>query len=294
MAGGELPHNFALSAADLKRLIDRTRFAISTEETRYYLNGIYLHAAKSDGVPVLRAVATDGHRLARVEVPLPDGAAGMPGVIMPRKTVSELRKLLDEVDQEVSVSLSDTQIQFAFGDHGADLEADRRHLPRLRPGHPARQRQDRSRSRCKDFAEAVDRVSAISTEKSRAGEAGARARQPDAVGDQPRKRHRHRGTRGRATPRAPMEIGFNARYLLDITEQIEGEGARFCHGRRRLADRGARRRRRQRALRADADARLKARPGIPCGRTPSPPSPFRRMIYRPCWRRASGGGRDPT
>ena len=75
MAAGDLPHNFTLSAAELRSLIDRTRFAISTEETRYYLNGIYLHATKADEVPVIRAVATDGHRLARVEMP----AAGRRG-----------------------------------------------------------------------------------------------------------------------------------------------------------------------------------------------------------------------
>src|SRR5579863_8661315 len=117
MTGGELAHNFTLSAADLRRLIDRTRFAISTEETRYYLNGIYLHAAKSNEVAMLRAVATDGHRLARMELPLPDGAAGMPGVIVPRKAVGELRKLLDEFDQDVAVSLSDTKIRFGFGEN---------------------------------------------------------------------------------------------------------------------------------------------------------------------------------
>ena len=115
MAGGELPHNFMLAAADLRRLIDRTRFAISTEETRYYLNGIYLHAAKSNEVQMMRAVATDGHRLARMEIPLPEGAAGMPGVIVPRKTVTELRKLLEELDQDVAIALSDTKIRFGFG-----------------------------------------------------------------------------------------------------------------------------------------------------------------------------------
>src|SRR5476651_2402896 len=116
MAGGELPHGFTLQASELKTLIDRTRFAISTEETRYYLNGIFLHATTSSDNPVLRAVATDGHRLARVEIMLPEGAAGMPGVIVPRKTVADLRKLIDETDQEIGVSLSDTKIRFAFGD----------------------------------------------------------------------------------------------------------------------------------------------------------------------------------
>src|SRR5712692_2886445 len=106
MAGGELPHNFALSATELRTLIDRTRFAISTEETRYYLNGIYLHATKADEVPVIRAVATDGHRLARMEMPMPSGAAGMPGIIVPRKTVLELRKLIEEgAEEEVQIAL---------------------------------------------------------------------------------------------------------------------------------------------------------------------------------------------
>ena len=92
MTVSTLPNKFMLAAQQLRGLIDRTRFAISTEETRYYLNGIYLHAADSDGTArVLRAVATDGHRLARVEEPLPEGAGSMPGVIAPRKTVAELR-----------------------------------------------------------------------------------------------------------------------------------------------------------------------------------------------------------
>src|SRR5260221_138305 len=100
MSAGELPHHFALPAAELRGLIDRTRFAISTEETRYYLNGIYLHATKNNEVPVVRAVATDGHRLARVEMTAPEGAAGMPGIIVPRKNVLALRKLDEEGGDE--------------------------------------------------------------------------------------------------------------------------------------------------------------------------------------------------
>ena len=115
MAEGDLPHRFQLPATDLKGIIDRTRFAISNEETRYYLNGIYFHSATSNNTQVLRGVATDGHRLARVEVPLPKGASEIPGVIVPRKTVGEVRKLLDESDGSVDIELSDTRIRFAAG-----------------------------------------------------------------------------------------------------------------------------------------------------------------------------------
>jgi DNA polymerase-3 subunit beta len=112
--GGEFTTEFELSAEELRGLIDRTRFAVSTEETRYYLNGIYFHAFEGDGAKTMRAVATDGHRLARVEMPLPSGAEGMPAIIVPRKAVNELRKLIDETTDPVTVSLSETRARFAF------------------------------------------------------------------------------------------------------------------------------------------------------------------------------------
>jgi DNA polymerase-3 subunit beta len=226
MAGGELPHNFVLSAADLKRLIDRTRFAISTEETRYYLNGIFLHTARSNDVPMLRAVATDGHRLARMEIPLPEGAAGMPGVIVPRKTVTELRKLLDETDQDVTVALSDTKIRFSFANTVLTSKLIDGTFPDYDRVIPAGN--DRILEvDCKQFAEAVDRVSTISTEKSRAVKLAVEKGNLVLSATSPEN--------GTATEElevsygaAPLEIGFNSRYLLDIAEQIEGEGARFA------------------------------------------------------------------
>src|ERR1700712_2614777 len=93
IAEGELPVSFELPAETLKQIIDKTRFAISTEETRYYLNGIFWHVADDGAQPVLKAAATDGHRLARITLPRPDGAEGMPDIIIPRKCVAELRKL---------------------------------------------------------------------------------------------------------------------------------------------------------------------------------------------------------
>ena len=227
MTAGSLPHKFSLAAQTLRGLIDRTRFAISTEETRYYLNGIYLHAAENDGVRVLRAVATDGHRLARVEEPLPEGAGSMPGVIIPRKTVNEVRKLLDEVTGNVEIALSDTRIQFRADQilltskliDGTFPEYERV-IPRgndkvLRVGK-------------KDFADAVARVAAISSERSRpvkmslardllvlsaaSPEQGTASEELDA--DHVK------------YDAGPLEIGFQARYLNDITDQI-GEQVEF-------------------------------------------------------------------
>jgi DNA polymerase-3 subunit beta len=225
MSSGELPHRFKLPASELRSLIDRTRFAISTEETRYYLNGIYLHMAKKDDLEMLRAVATDGHRLARVELPLPQGAAGIPGIIVPRKTVNELRKLIEETGEDVEIALSDAKIRFAFDDveliskliDGTFPDYDRV----IPTGNDKALEVD-----CGDFAAAVDRVATISTEKSRA----VKLRVEDGVvtltASSPES-----GTASEelevSYAQEPIEIGFNARYLLDIAQQIEGETAQF-------------------------------------------------------------------
>src|SRR6201996_1839924 len=167
MTAGTLPHSFRLPAQLLRGMIDRTRFAISTEETRYYLNGIYLHTAKgADGVRVLRAVAPDGHRLARVEAALPEGAEEIPGVIIPRKTVAEARKLLDESQDDIEIALSDTRIQFTLGSVRLTSKLIDGTFPEYERVIP-RDNDKILRVGKKDFAEAVARVSAISTERSR-------------------------------------------------------------------------------------------------------------------------------
>src|SRR5450432_1366302 len=106
LAAGDMTHRFMLPAAALKRMIDKTQFAISTEETRYYLNGIFLHTVGTGKALVLRAVATDGHRLAQFDLEAPAGAEGMPGVIVPRKTVGEVQRLIDAGDGDITVELS--------------------------------------------------------------------------------------------------------------------------------------------------------------------------------------------
>jgi DNA polymerase III subunit beta len=229
MASGELGHCFAVTAAQLKTLIDRTRFAISTEETRYYLNGIYLHATKNDEVPVIRAVATDGHRLARVEMVLPEGAAGMPGIIIPRKTVLELRKLIEESENEIELALSETKIRFTVGEAMLISKLIDGTFPDYDRVIPTAN--DKVLEvKCKDFAEAVDRVSTITTEKSRAvklaitpgsdgGSLAVSATSPENGTAVEELEVRYLNE--------PLEIGFNSRYLLDIAAQIEGESAQF-------------------------------------------------------------------
>ena len=225
MTDGNLPHSFTLSAALCRNLIDRTRFAMSSEETRYYLNGIYLHATAEDGPPVLRAVATDGHRLARVETPQPDGAADMPGVIVPRKAVTELHKLIEDNDMDIAVSLSDSKIRFAFGDVVLTSKLIDGTFPDYRRVIPEGNDKHLEVD-CKSFAEAVDRVSTISTEKSRAVKVVLDKGSLTLSSSSPESGTATEGLEVEYDA-GSVEIGFNSRYLLDITQQIEGDTVSF-------------------------------------------------------------------
>ncbi len=224
IGGAELPTSFPLPAADLRALIDRTKFAMSTEETRYYLNGIYLHAAKSDSISVLRAVATDGHRLARFEMPLPAGANSMPGVIIPRKAVTELRKLLEEAADTIRISLSENKISFAFDHIVLTSKLIDGTFPNYEQVIP-KGNDKIVEVNPKLFSNAIDRVSTISDGKSRAVKIALHGKVMTLSANSPES--------GSATEDLEvnsndnLEIGFNARYLLDITSQIEGDGCRI-------------------------------------------------------------------
>jgi len=225
MPEGDLKHKFTLSASDLRNLIDRTRFAMSTEETRYYLNGLYLHTAKTKNVEVLRAVATDGHRLARVEMPAPAGAKGIPGIILPRKTVGEVRKLIEETSGDIEIALSEAKVRFTFDGVVITSKLIDGTFPdyeRVIPSGNDKSMEVDSRL----FAAAADRVATISSEKSRAvklsltpGHLVLSANSPEAGSATEALEVKYDG--------ALLDIGFNARYLLDIMQQMEGEGAKF-------------------------------------------------------------------
>ena len=223
LAAGEMSHKFTLKAADLKRLIDKTHFAISTEETRYYLNGIYLHAAGFPKAPTLRAVATDGHRLAQMEMELPKGAAGMPGIIVPRKTVSEVQRLIEDNEAEVMIELSSGKIRFTIGDTVLTSKLIDGTFPDYARVIPASNDKELVVDK-KEFEAAVDRVSTVSSERGRAvklsitgGKLSLSVSNPDSGSANEELEVEYEAD--------PIDIGFNSRYLLDIAAQIESEAA---------------------------------------------------------------------
>jgi DNA polymerase III subunit beta len=225
MASSEYSSNFSAKASELRRLFDKAKFAISTEETRYYLNGVYMHVSQGENGKVLRCVATDGHRLARIDAPLPENADDMPGVIVPRKTVGELRKLLDDDDATIAVSVSETKVRFATPAITLTSKVIDGTFPdytRVIPtGNTRRLEVDAS-----DFAKAVDRVATVSSERSRAVKLSLdedrlvlSVNSPDSGAAEEELAVAYSDER--------LEIGFNAKYLLEIASQVDRENAVF-------------------------------------------------------------------
>lgn len=216
MSEGDLTHKFTLPAETFLKLIDKTKFAMSNEETRYYLNGVYFHLNEGN----LKAVATDGHRLASYKIDVPEGAADMPGIIIPRKAVNEVSKLLEN-QENVKISLSDSKIKF---------EADRiQLLSKVVDGtFPDYQRVIPENNTkvlkisADDFKEAVDRVSTISSDKTRAVKVELGKNQITL---------KAQGVEGSSAKEDVMaeyedeglEIGFNSRYVLEMMNQIEAD-----------------------------------------------------------------------
>ncbi len=216
---------FTIEAADLRRLIDKTRFAISTEETRYYLNGVYLHAADTDKGKKLRTVATDGHRLALSEVDAPKGSEDLDGVIVPRKAVGEVRRLIDSEDGDVTVSVSDTKIVFRAGRAQLTSKLIDGSFPDYARVIPKGNEKALVIDN-KAFEAAVDRVSTVSAERSRSVKLSLSEGKLTLAVSSAETGQGHEEIECDYSE-DEMEIGFNAKYLLDVTAQIEAEDARF-------------------------------------------------------------------
>ena len=225
MASSEYAANFSAKSGDLRRLFDKSRFAISTEETRYYLNGVFMHSATFENSKVLRCVATDGHRLARVDTGLPEGAEELPGVIIPRKTVAEIRKFLDDDEVQIAVSVSETKVRFATPDITLTSKVIEGTFPDYTRVIPA-SNEKKLEVDADEFAKAVDRVSTVSSERSRAVKLSLEDDQLTLIVNSP--------DSGAAEEQVAvaysderLEIGFNAKYLLEISGQIDKENAIF-------------------------------------------------------------------
>ena len=224
ISDSDLSTNFVISAEELTRIIDKTKFAVSNEETRYYLNGIFLHKAERNSIHFLRSVATDGHRLAQYDIPLPQGAEDMTGIIIPKKTIFELRKVLDDADGDVNIALNENKIKFSFSNLKIISKVIDGTFPDYTKVIP--QNNDKKfKTNNSDLKNAIDRVSAVAVNEETKSKAIKFSLDNNklylSVESQ---------AKGSANEEMDInysgdkvDIGFNSRYIIDICNEVDGE-----------------------------------------------------------------------
>jgi DNA polymerase III subunit beta len=219
---GDLPHGFELPAADLARALQKCAFAISNEETRYYLNGVFLHTVDVEGEKKLRFVSTDGHRLARFEREAPAGSESIPGVIIPRKAVNEIVKLASaDKTATARIALSNSKIRIEIGSSKLLSKLIDGSFPDYARVIPTSNDKKAELDR-EAFASAVDRVSTIASERGRAIKLEFK---PDALTLSVTNAETGSASEEQEIDyaAAPVEIGFNAAYLREILGNFEGD-----------------------------------------------------------------------
>ena len=224
ISDSDLSTNFVLSADELIRIIDKTKFAVSNEETRYYLNGIFLHKAERNSIQFLRAVATDGHRLAQYDIPLPQGAEDITGIIIPKKTIYELRKVLDDANGDVSVSLNENKIKFSFNDLKVVSKVIDGTFPDYTKVIP--QKNDKNfKTNNSDLKNAIDRVSAVAANEESKSKAIKFCIEDNSLSLSVESQ-----SKGSANEMIDVnysgdkvDIGFNSKYIIDICNEVDGD-----------------------------------------------------------------------
>ncbi len=224
ISDNDLSTNFVLSADELIRIIDKTKFAVSNEETRYYLNGIFLHKAERNSIQFLRAVATDGHRLAQYDIPLPQGAEDITGIIIPKKTIYELRKVLDDANGDVSVSLNENKIKFSFNDLKVVSKVIDGTFPDYTRVIP--QKNDKNfKTNNSELKDAIDRVSAVAANEESKSKAIKFCIENNSLSLSVESQ-----SKGSANEMIDVnysgdkvDIGFNSKYIIDICNEVDGD-----------------------------------------------------------------------
>lgn len=206
-----------LSSDDLKYLLDECKFSMGSDESRQYLNGIYFH--KEDKKVI--TVATDGHRLSKCEIYIDESIPDFDGIIIPKKTVNEISKLLEDKEDSINIELSKTKIKFDFGNLNLISKLVNSNFPDYVSVIPkANNLEMQCDSNC--FYETIDRVSTISNEKFRTvkleisentctvssfGEENSIGTEQISV--------RYEGTK--------ININFNARYIMDVLSILKNQ-----------------------------------------------------------------------
>ncbi len=215
--------SFTITGTVLAKALTKSQFAASSDETRAYLTGIYMHIPENKD-NILRFVSTDGHRLAQVDMPMPEGAKGMTGVILPRKFVGDLKKLAEDT-KEVKLTVTDNKVQAEAGSVVLTSKVIDGTFPDYTRVIPQDNKMKMAVAR-RHLLQAVDRVAILSHEKSRSVKFALGQDELTISANNPDQEKASEEVRVDYSE-SPLEVGFNARYVADIGQQVEGDDMQF-------------------------------------------------------------------
>jgi DNA polymerase-3 subunit beta len=224
VAQAEFSADFSLPAATLKYLLGMVHFAMAAQDIRYYLNGMLMVV---DG-DVVRAVATDGHRLALCEVGKDGAAAGKIEAIIPRKTILELMRLLPDTEDAVRVQMAANQVKFSFGPIELISKLVEGKFPDYQRVVPANNTKSFAIGR-EDLMHSLQRAAILTTDKFKGvrmvlatGVLKITSTNADQEEAQEELEIDYTGE--------GLDIGFNVTYLLDVLANLKSEQIKFSLG----------------------------------------------------------------
>jgi len=210
-----------VKAETIFTLIDKTKFAISNEETRYFLNGLYFNVSSKDQTSILTFVGTDGHRLATSSAETNQFNIEVPGVIIPKKTINELSKLLSENSSDLEIDISSNKVIFYIDNLILISKLIDGNFPDYNRVIPNNNNHDLIINRL-NLLSAVDRVSTIANEKSPSIKFKLLK---NLINLSSINNENSTATEDIETnyDGNEIEIGFNSKYIMDILDNLEGE-----------------------------------------------------------------------
>lgn len=231
----EIPHpdgndRYLFENAVLAKMFAETHFAMSYDDSRFTLNGIFLQftpASGEDGESArMRMVATDTHRLAMVDKDLASGSSEGKEVIIPKKAVHEIRKILDDDSQDVELIMGSTHIQFVKPDITLISKLVQGRFPDYQRVIPEQNNLKLNVAR-RDLDSVVKRISVLSHEKSRGIRLQVSENQMKISSNNPEQEAGEEEMVVSFDGEKPFSIGFNARYLREILTAMQGDQVRF-------------------------------------------------------------------
>ncbi len=216
----ELDTTIEIESTALKTLIDHCKFCMGLDESRQYLNGIYLHLSKN----LISTVATDGHRLSKSSL-TQDFSGDFEGIIIPKKTVFEISKILEDFEDKIILNFSKTRLKVVFGEVKIITKLINSSFPDYESVIPTTNDQIMIVD-CKSFSESIDRVSTISNEKFRTVkfDVSNNVCVVSSFGTE-----KSIGTENvKVDYNGPaFSINFNSRYVLDVLNIIKEGSVKF-------------------------------------------------------------------